>query len=172
MADAVPATRPTVTPRRFLGLANPSLRVARKTPSAKIGWSTWTAFADWRRTPTTPPSRRWRDVARQQITTRRPRRLDDGHQPGPGLGVRCPGQADTRIQASAPQRAAHRLALNRLKNDPSIEIAPRIHFSRQGRTRLHHGEADHQADQRHRTTVNNDPESMTASGWHSCRTSA
>ena len=67
------------------------------------------------------------------------------------LDVRCPGQADTRIQASAPQRAAiSSRSTTASRMTRASRSRPGIHFSEAGRAQLHHGEADHQADQRHR----------------------
>ena len=67
---------------------------------------------------------------------------------GSRLDVRRAGQAHSRVQAPTPQRAAHRHPLQPTQAESHARDRPaRVHFRRQGRTRLSHRQTDDQADQ-------------------------
>ena len=66
-----------------------------------------------------------RRQACQQGAAGRLREGDNRRRAGPDLAVRHPGQADPRVQAPAPQRAAHRHALSPAEAEPRSRIPPR-----------------------------------------------
>jgi glycogen phosphorylase len=69
--------------------------------------------------------------------------------PQPRLPVRYPGQANPRVQAAAPQRAAHHHPLRSAAAKPqSGDRPPHLYLWRQSGPRLRHGQANHQTDQR------------------------
>ena len=69
----------------------------------------------------------------------------------PNCDVRRADQAHPRVQAPAPERAAHHRAVPPAQAEPgAVDSAARLHLRRQGRARLRHGQADHPADQRRR----------------------
>ena len=66
-----------------------------------------------------------------------------------GRAVRHPGQAHPRVQAPAPERAAHHHALPPAAPEPAAgHRAAQLRLRRQGRAGLPHGQAHHPADQR------------------------
>ena len=73
----------------------------------------------------------------------------DRHRGRPRLAVRRPGQAHPRVQAPASERAARRHALSTgSRTNPALDMrAAHVHLRRQGRARLPHGQAHHQAHQ-------------------------
>ena len=117
-----------VTPRRFLALSNPGLRELLD-ETIGDGWLTdldrLRGLEAVRRRP--PPSgSEWRDVKRANKArlARIPAR-DDGRRAGPDLDVRRPGQADSRVQAPAPQRAAHHHAVQPAQAESRVGVPPR-----------------------------------------------
>ena len=69
----------------------------------------------------------------------------------PAMDFRYPGQADSRVQTPASQRAAHHRAVLPTQAKPrALNSGAGLHLWRQGSSRLLPGQADHQADQRGR----------------------
>ncbi len=110
--------------------------------------------------------------ARQQAAPRRADRAAQRHRGRPRRAVRRPHQADSRVQAPAPQHPRDRRAL---AGDPR-RAASRLgaagqDLRRQGGGVVPAGQADHQADQRRR--ARREPGSAgraTGSRWCSCPT--
>ena len=72
---------------------------------------------------------KWREVKRaNKARLADYRAVDDGRRAESRLAVRHPGQAHPRVQAPAPQRAAHHHAV------PPAQAGPRISTSRRGRS--------------------------------------
>ena len=104
-----------------------------------------------RRRPRVPADNGARSSAPTRPGSREYVHADHRHRTEPRLAVRHPGQADPRVQAPAPQRAAHHHAVPPPEAEPGPgDPAARVHVRRQGGARLLHGQADHQADQRRR----------------------
>ena len=103
-----------VTPRRFVVRQQPAAGPAHhRAASATAGCATSTSCASSSRWPTTRTSSSdWREV---KLATKRDLAAliaaAHRHRRRPGVAVRHPGQAPARIQAAAPQRAAHPHAL-------------------------------------------------------------
>ena len=140
-----------VTPRRFLALSNPGLRELLD-ETIGDGW-----LSDLDKLRGLEAVRRRRHLPRQvacgqagqQGAPRRLRPVDDRRGAQSRLAVRHPGQAHPRVQAPAPQRAAHHHAIPPAEAEPGLDDpAARVHLRRQGRARLLPGQANHQADQR------------------------
>ena len=118
-----------VTPRRWLLLANPALARCI-TEAIGDGWITDLAeleklkpLADdgaFAPPSATPSARRSRGLDVAQIDLGRDRRS--------GLDLRQPGQAHSRVQAAAAERAARGGALQSAPQNPDLEMAPRTFF--------------------------------------------
>ncbi len=140
-----------VTPRRFVALSNPGLR---DLVTRTIG-ERWIADLEELRTlepyaDDTAFRTQWRDrQARKQGATGRLPAAPDRRRSRPGLAVRRSGEAHSRIQAPAPQRAAHRAPVPAAQGGSRLRhAAARVRLRRQGGARLLHGQAHHQAHQR------------------------
>ena len=139
-----------VTPRRFLALANPGLRELLDRTVGE-GWLTdlgrLRALEPFVDDAVLPPAVARRE-AQQQGTPGQVHPVGDRRRPEPELAVRHPGQTDPRVQAPASERLAHRRALPSAQAEPrTVDSPARLHLRRQGRSRVLHGQADHQADQ-------------------------
>ena len=142
-----------VTPRRFVALANPGLRELldrhhrRRLAGGPDQASRARVLCRRRRVPSPVAC----GQARQQGAPCGLRSLDHGYRAATGLAVRCSGQTHSRVQASGSERPAHHHAVSPAQAEPPPrDSAARIHLRRESRTRLFHGQAHHQADQRRR----------------------
>ena len=104
-----------VTPRRWIALANPGLAaLITRTHRRRLDVGPASESSrGWSRSRTTRASRTdWRAVKRANKRGW-PRLIRRAHRRRrrPGVALRHPGQADPRVQAAAPQRAAHHHAL-------------------------------------------------------------
>jgi len=90
-----------------------------------------------------------RGEADRQARARKDHRGANGRQRGSGGSLRRPGEAPARVQAPAPERAAHPVALSAPQaRSRSRHPVARLRLRRQGCARLLHGETHHQAHQR------------------------
>ena len=142
-----------VTPRRFVAVSNPPL-AELITGRIGDGWLTRPRPAPQARAA--GGRRRFqqavaRGEARQQAEPRRAhRRPAHRREGGSRLAVRRAGQAHPRVQAPAPERAAHPHALPAPQSATRRRIVPARTFIFGGKAApgLPHGQADHQADPR------------------------
>ena len=164
-----------VTPRRFLALCNPGLRALldrddRRRVAGEPGIAAEARAVCGRRGV---PPRVARGQAGEQGAPGGLHPSAHGHRARSRLDVRHPGQAHPRIQAPAPERAAHRHAVPAAQGEPGAGgAAARVHLRRQGGARLSHGEAHHQAHQRRRRDgQRRSGREHATSRWRSCPTS-
>ena len=141
-----------VTPRRFVVLSNPGLsRLLDETVGE--GWVT-----DLARLKGLEAHRRTTRHSRSNgAAIKRSNKESAGtahpqphrHRGRSRRAVRHPGQAHPRVQAPAPQRAAHHHALPAPAAQPAAgHRAALLRLRRQGRAGLPHGQAHHPPDQR------------------------
>ena len=142
-----------VTPRRFLALSNPGLR-GLLDETIGDGWLTdlgklreLEPYAD------DPAFRqRWREIKRANKS-----RLAEYVHSTTGIELDPMWMFDVQVKRIHEYKRQHLMALHiitlyhRLKNEPAPDdSAAGVHLRRQGRARLLHGQADHQADHRRR----------------------
>ena len=142
-----------ITQRRWLKQANPPL-------SALIGeflGNGWTTdlfeLQKLRPLAENPEFRaRWQEVKRENKRRLAAYILNHNQHRGKyRFPVRLPGKAVPRIQAAAPEPPAHHHPLQQDQGEPRPRHRPaHLHLQRQGRPLVHHGQTDHQADQRRR----------------------
>ena len=142
-----------VTPRRWLLLANPALAGAI-TEAIGDGWIT--DLAQLARLAPLADDAALRDAFREAKREAKARFADwlrATYRPGgrPGHDLRLPGQAHPRVQAAAPECAAHRRALQPpARESPARHGAAHVLLRGQGGARLPARQADHQVHQQPR----------------------
>ena len=140
------------TPRRFVAVSNPSL-TQLVTTRIGDGW-----LQDPHRLRALEPladdaefQRQWRDV---KLANKR--RLGALIAERTGIAVVPEALFDVMLKRIHEYKRQHLNALHiltlylQLKRDPQADVRPHLHLRRQGRARLFHGQAHHQAHHRHR----------------------